>query len=186
MAFTENVVLRQLRELARQCDALRPDGQATPRGRQGLQALRDTIARTQTLLQQPEVAWIVAPTLDLGQPFASLGETVRTSALLGPEAEQQLLNTAHVTWQQLKGELAGQKTALTGALLAVQRSAQLALASNVVTLHKTLDTFVQQKFVVDDGALKSPWRGQPRGRVLPGIRPSWPKPWSWPGAMIPL
>ena len=119
------------------------------------------------MLQQPEVAWVVAPTLDLGQPFASLGETVRTSALLGPEAEQQLLNTAHVTWQHSSRRARGAKNSADRSTAAtVQRSAQLALANNVVPLHKTLDTFVQQKFVVDDGALKEPLaRPAPQARI---------------------
>ena len=60
-----------------------------------------------------------------------------------------------------------QKTALTGALLQQQNGQlQLALASNVVALHKFLDTFVQQKFVVDDGALKEPLaRPAPQARI---------------------
>ena len=167
VAFTENVVLRQLRGLARQCEVLRLDGQAMPRGLQALQALSAAIAQTQTLLQQPEMAWVASTTVDLGQPFASLSETVRKSALLGPEAEQQLQNAVKVAWQQLKGEIGTQKTALTGALLQQQNGQlQLALASNVVALHKAIDTFVQQKFVVDDGALKEPLaRPAPQARI---------------------
>jgi type VI secretion system protein ImpL len=167
VAFTDNVLLRQLRGLGRQSDVLRLDVHAMPHGRQALQALSATIGQTQTLLQQPEVAWVAGSTFDLGQAFASLGEKMRKSALLGPEVEQQFQNAAKVAWQRLQGELAGQKTVLTGPLLQQQNGQlQLALSSNVVALQKFLDAFVQQKFVVDDVTLREPLaRPTPQPRI---------------------
>src|SRR4030095_14676731 len=76
-------------------------------------------------------------------------------------------NTAQVAWNRLKGDLAGQKTVLIGPLLQQQNGQlQLALAGNVVALQKFLDTFMQQKFVVDDVTLREPLaRPTPQPRI---------------------
>lgn len=115
--YRNNPVLVQLRLLAAEMDQIgaRADDRDVNRPAV-LRRLSALVAESQRLLARPEIAWVSRPDLALGEPFDKILDSVRSSAFLGREIEEEIRGLGSEEALRLHGSIAGLSTAYTGPL----------------------------------------------------------------------
>ncbi|HEX7185537.1 MAG TPA: type VI secretion protein IcmF/TssM N-terminal domain-containing protein [Thermoanaerobaculia bacterium] len=116
--YRDNPALIQLRLLGEEMNQIgtRTDGRDVNRSAL-LRRLSGMVAESQRLLARPEIAWVSRPDLALGEPFDKLLGSVRSSAFLGREVEEEIRQLGNEEALRLHGSIAGLSTVYTGALV---------------------------------------------------------------------
>ena len=159
--FGSNEVLIQIKSLSRQLDNFEQEHHPDHVISQ-FQDILDSISRMQNLLDEPAVAWLSKPSLDLGDAFAQLLTSIEQSAFLGKRLRQEIEQSWQEAFQVLRVALANQTAPHLGPLLLQEEGAvRLRLSEDVRALKSALETLFDLTFMTRE----------PHGDMSAGHRP---------------
>ncbi len=121
--------------------------------------LREAMSRVESDLGTPLLSWIPRGELPSNPELADLLRAVRSSVILGPELEAELVSNTTTMLTSLRDYLAAAETPLTGAILARSRDGvvQMKLNEFILSLKPPIDALRTQSFMTaeDRGSLES-------------------------------
>ncbi|HEY7506144.1 MAG TPA: hypothetical protein VH621_00935, partial [Nitrososphaera sp.] len=165
--FRSHEVLIQSKSLSHQLDNFEQEHQPDHMVSQ-FQDILDSISRMQNLLDEPAVAWLSKPSLDLGDAFAQLLLSIEQSAFLGERLRQEIEQSWQEAFQVLRVELSSQTAPHLGPLLLQEGGAiRLQLSEKVHALKSALEILFNLPFMTR----KPP--GDMSARHLPLTRLIW-------------
>lgn len=160
--FEDNVVSLDLTDLASQIERLTGHAPATDEVRDAYSRLLATIQRTRDDLARPEMAWIGAEKLELGDGFRAWLDDVRASRLLGPEVAIEILRrgagdprrrplVGFAAFQDRMARYAEDDVTAIGPLLAATDGRiELSLSPQMQALEGALEGLLGEGFMAED------------------------------------
>lgn len=169
--FTDNVLTRDLNQLAGQIDPLVLRPPAAYEIHATYQRLLDTLNQTQDDLKRPEVAWAGSHDLELGTSFNAWLRAVIASDLLGRSTASEIRRRGDTTFAAFRKGLADASTAIGPLLASNDDEAQLEFSPQSLQLGNDLRLLLGTRFMQPPAQLELKvdpppgkalfWRSQP-------------------------
>lgn len=145
--FQQNAVVRDLAALEAGIQKLELTAPPAAEAGQVYSDLLAAIDKTQRDLIHPDVAWVFAEDLDLGEPLQRVLRSITESTLLGLEVAQEIRRRGDAGFATMR-PLTSYSTSSTGPLLAQEDGrAKPELAANLLGLQAVLQSLIQNDFM---------------------------------------